>query len=822
MPAQTAIESGTFSTTTLSDHTGPPDSYSATTVTGSDHHPTIVPVWFDHHGHPVVVFPVHISGPPGIIPPPSGFPTLDIGPDGKPTPDPNQKPEETAKPTKEPESTTATTSSTSTSSSTPTPTASATPYLIVPKDSASKAERESFDAILTEQVGKSNIQSATDFSVGIAFWRAPLNSTQVKQFSSNSIIDSVAPDDWLSVDDIDDPEGDDSLSTRSFEPVLDTGKSFQFWKRASPIQQKNAPPELAVISQPKNQLVPSIPNEYQYDPSAGKGITVYVVDSGASTQNPEYINMPGSKRWLFPGFGKTPDHNQDDKFNHGSCVLSKVAGPTFGVAKNVDVVVVKLQADTTNGFKILTSTYMDAMIEVKNDILNRKLQGKAVINCSFGFSIPANDRNAQIIKKLTQEIVQLDVPFTIAAGNDAMRGRPDVDRYPALWANDIDGLIVVGATDNDGNLAPFSQGGPLVSVWAPADGISCADNGAGVGTNRRGTSFAAPAAAGLAAYFMGLPGNGLGQPGSGKIAANVKNLMASLAWPRKKGAAEKVIWNNQNAGCQPGVVPKRDGSDACSLTASTDTATATGSAKATATGSAGSSSTERGPTSSTAAQTPTSKAVSTKSPSATPTPDRTTTSHTTSHATSHTPEHTTSHTTSPTTSHTTNHTSPATSKADSTTTTTHTTTTEADSTTTQNPTTTNPLFCAPSNYHGIPTGVPQADTQSRIDKFCGGMKKDVAIGDDSIYPTDFRSLYYQYFMPGLEVVLNISVVQGNYFVINQTVCQEGLSTVLNGCPPFSAPAGKELIKYGGSLRVSNGTGGVADVQIILLPDEMIS
>jgi hypothetical protein len=48
---------------------------------------------------------------------------------------------------------------------------------------------------------ESNIQSADD-GTGEAFWKAPLNTTQVRNFSSNPIISFVAPDTTLTVDDM--------------------------------------------------------------------------------------------------------------------------------------------------------------------------------------------------------------------------------------------------------------------------------------------------------------------------------------------------------------------------------------------------------------------------------------------------------------------------------------------------------------------------------------------------------------------------------------------------------------------------------------------
>lgn len=63
------------------------------------------------------------------------------------------------------------------------------------------------------------------------------------------------------------------------------------------------------------------------------------------------------------------------------------------------------------------------------------------------------------------------------------------------------------------------------------------------------------------------------------------------------------------------------------------------------------------------------------------------------------------------------------------------------------------------------------------------------------------------------VTFNISLVEGSAFVINSTACSTALGQVLNGCAPFSAPSLDDLLKYGGSVIVNNGTGGVASFAI---------
>ncbi|KAH8705522.1 hypothetical protein BGW36DRAFT_422075 [Talaromyces proteolyticus] len=824
VPPQTTTESGTFSTTTLTTNTGPPNSYSATTTTGSDHHHTILPIWFNDKGFPVIVNPISITGPPGIIPPPPGFPTLDIGPDGNPTPDPNNRPSNSATETQRSQtttgdtstttttgtttntgSTTTTTTTSSTSSSTSTVvTGSSTIYLIIPTDSASSSDRNSFQSTLEDQVGKSNVQASANDAIGVGFWRAPLNSTQVKSFSSNPVVYYVTPDKLISLDDINDPGSDNEsasdVSVRSFTPdsrgylaknkkdvdnLEDVPESPSINKRASPIQQKNVPKEMVIISQAKDTILDLLPDVYQYDPAGGKGITVYVVDTGATPSHPEYTNIPGTKRWLFPGFGKTPDRDQDDKWGHGTCVLSKAVGPSYGIAKNSDVVIVKLQADRKGkGFNILTSTFMDALVEIRSDIEKRNLQGKAVINFSIRVSMESSDRSLPTIRKVLKEIIDMDVPVVMASGNNAEEpGRQTVDSYPQLFAKDIPSIILVGAVDNTGATGGFSQGGDLVSVWAPGVGVNCALNTGG-SQKRTGTSYSSPQVAGLIAYFMSLPANGLGAPGSGQIPINAKKLLInSASYPRKSGG-DRVIWNFQNINCDSDNKKRDSSGGSCSISISGVTTTTT--------------------PGSTGTQTPTSVTTTTSVLSTgSTTPTTTTQTNTTS-----VPPTTTQ---PPTTS------VPPTTKK--------TTTTSSLSSS---------LTCASSSDPSVPTGIPQPTLQKNLTDFCsdidvsysaivqcdnadhgsGYMLADSSLCFPALY--SFSGLYYT---SAAAVWFNVSLTEGNAFIINSTACNTAMNQVLNGCPPFSAPSLDTLLKFGGSVELNNGTGGAANFAIEVRPHD---
>jgi len=88
--------------------------------------------------------------------------------------------------------------------------------------------------------------------------------------------------------------------------------------------------------------------------------------------------MQGRIRWLFlPG---EPEIEFDDN-GHGTCVISKVAGRIFGVAKSVNIVVVKLAP--ING-RLIGSRVIAAWGVVARDIASTNVQGRAVVGIQMG------------------------------------------------------------------------------------------------------------------------------------------------------------------------------------------------------------------------------------------------------------------------------------------------------------------------------------------------------------------------------------------------------------------------------------------------------
>lgn len=99
--------------------------------------------------------------------------------------------------------------------------------------------------------------------------------------------------------------------------------------------QAGAPLGLVRISHAR----PATGSAYQFDSSAGAGITAYVVDTGIMTSHSEFEGRAS--------FGANFVNNiNTDENGHGSHVSGTIGGRTFGVAKKVNLVAVKvLDAD---------------------------------------------------------------------------------------------------------------------------------------------------------------------------------------------------------------------------------------------------------------------------------------------------------------------------------------------------------------------------------------------------------------------------------------------------------------------------------------------
>ncbi|KAI1041043.1 hypothetical protein LB505_005799 [Fusarium chuoi] len=381
-------------------------------------------------------------------------------------------------------------------------------YLIYPKANAVKKDVEAFTKSLQSQAGKTKVDTLTDINGKLLAWYAPLSASQVATISKSSVIGSVAPD--------------AQLKTQA--------KSSGITKRALKTDKK-AQPELQMFSTAPGKK----PSGYTYDEKAGQGVTIYVLDEGFNLKHKEFTSSPGRKRWIFSK-GVSGENDPDD---HGSCCASKALGSTVGVAPKADLVAVKLQLTSWSMLKAWQAVILD--------VQQNRLQGKAVVSYSKATIAWRIDRGESyfgvVLLSLLKNLEALDVVVVSSSGNEG--SNIDVHSYPSLFADQTP-IIVTGAVDNEGKLAFFSQGGPLVTTTAPGVAVKCAamsgTSAYQAGEESTGTSFSTPAVAGLAAYFLSLDSLRPRLQVRGSVARNVKALIQEHHYARAKHGP-KVAWN---------------------------------------------------------------------------------------------------------------------------------------------------------------------------------------------------------------------------------------------------------------------------------------
>ncbi|MGH3274926.1 MAG: type VII secretion-associated serine protease mycosin [Streptosporangiaceae bacterium] len=217
----------------------------------------------------------------------------------------------------------------------------------------------------------------------------------------------------------------------------------------------------------------------------GAGIIVAVVDTGVDGQQPFLRGavLPGIDVRNAAGGAANTDCD-----GHGTFVAGIIAGrqqPGFGfrgVAPEVKILPVREANSATD-----PGADADILARGIRAAVNR---GALVINVSIVTTQPALQ-----LAQAVQYALDHNVVIVAAAGNDFSQGNQV--QYPAGFP----GVLAVGAVDQSGQRASFSETGPNVAIVAP--GVNLLGPGAGgtglVTAPQAGTSFATPYVAGVAA-----------------------------------------------------------------------------------------------------------------------------------------------------------------------------------------------------------------------------------------------------------------------------------------------------------------------------------
>ncbi len=210
-------------------------------------------------------------------------------------------------------------------------------------------------------------------------------------------------------------------------------------------------------------------------PNTASNVRAYVIDTGIRITHTQF---GGRATWgaNFAGGSNTDCHG------HGTHVAGTIGGSTYGVAKAVRLVAVKVLNCSGNG---TTSGVIGGINWVTSNAVK-----PAVANMSLGGGA------SSALDTAVRNSISSGVTYAIAAGNSNANAS---NFSPAR----VSEAITVGATGSNDARASFSNFGSVLDLFAPGVGIQSAWRTSDTATNTiSGTSMATPHVAGAAALVL--------------------------------------------------------------------------------------------------------------------------------------------------------------------------------------------------------------------------------------------------------------------------------------------------------------------------------
>ncbi|MFJ5761208.1 S8 family peptidase [Neobacillus sp. NPDC093182] len=224
-------------------------------------------------------------------------------------------------------------------------------------------------------------------------------------------------------------------------------------------------------------------NVEQAQEIAGKNkVRVAVIDTGIDANHPELTNK------IAVNYNAMDPMKKGQPDSHGTHVTGIIAAEKnnvlggYGIAPNSEIVSIDVFNRSAYG-----TDYV-----IAEGILEATRQNVDIINMSLGSWQPS-----PILRDAVKKAIDSGIVIVAAAGNDGF----EHINYPASY----DGVISVGATDEEDDLTNFSTYGPSVDVTAPGNNIYSSVYSFEKGSSfvkMSGTSMASPMVAGAVSLLL--------------------------------------------------------------------------------------------------------------------------------------------------------------------------------------------------------------------------------------------------------------------------------------------------------------------------------
>ncbi|MEJ7811477.1 MAG: S8 family serine peptidase [Gemmatimonadaceae bacterium] len=259
---------------------------------------------------------------------------------------------------------------------------------------------------------------------------------------------------------------------------------------------------------------------YDYE-GDGAGVTAYIIDTGILFSHTEFGGRATS------GYDAVDGGSADDCNGHGTHVAGTVGGATYGVAKAVTLVAVRVLDCGGSG---ATSGVIAGI-----DWVTANHASPAVANMSLG-----GGASSSLDQAVRNSIASANggVSYGIAAGNGDIFGRP-LDACTQSPAR-VTEALTVGAVSSTDAQASWSNYGTCVDLNAPGVSITSAWYTSTTATNTiSGTSMATPHVVGALALYRGA---NTSATATGAQTAVLNNTIANTLTGMINGTPNKMLY----------------------------------------------------------------------------------------------------------------------------------------------------------------------------------------------------------------------------------------------------------------------------------------